>query len=74
MNGVPYRDDYLDSTSNPSFDKNCYILKTDGTVTVDWSNLGVASLTVGNGMGGSPGTADINRGGGLDVLTTLEVK
>lgn len=73
VNGVPYTETYIDSTSSPSFTKNAYILTTNGTVTVDWSNLGVASLTVGNGIGGETGTATLNRGGGLDVLTVLTV-
>lgn len=73
VNGVPYTETYLDSTPSPSFTKNAYILTTNGTVTVDWSNLGVASLTVGNGIGGETGTATLNRGGGLDVLTVLTV-
>ena len=62
-----------DSTSSPSFTKNAYILTTDGTVTIDYSTLGVASLTVGNGVGGATGTATLNRGGGLDVLTIMTV-
>ena len=73
VNGVPYTETYLDSTSSPSFTKNAYILTTDGTVTIDYSTLGVASLTVGNGVGGSTGTATLNRGGGLDVLTIMTV-
>ena len=73
VNGVPYTETYLDSTSSPSFTKNAYILTTDGTVTIDYSTLGVASLTVGNGVGGATGTATLNRGGGLDVLTIMTV-
>ena len=74
VNGVPYTETFLDNNPNPSFTKNVYILKTNGAVTVDWSNLGVASLTVGNGVGGDSGTATLERSGRpLDVLTIMTV-
>ena len=66
-------DKYLDSLTSPSFEKVCHILTSSGTVNIDFSNLGVASLTVGNGVGGATGTATLNRGGGLDVLTIMTV-
>ena len=72
VNGVQYTETFIGG--NPAtFDKDCYILTSNGTINVDWSNLGVASLTVGNGVGGATGTATLNRGGGLDVLTIMTV-
>ena len=68
-NGQPYegvyvesRDDYFLDSFTPSFTKNAFILTTNGTVNVDWSNFGVASLTIGNGIGGEGNTATVSRG------------
>ncbi len=64
---------FLDDRSNPSFEKNCYILTTSSDVSLDYSTLGVASLTVGNGVGGTTGTAVVSRTGNIDVQTNLIV-
>lgn len=72
INGVQVTDTYIGG--NPAqYNKDCYILTTNGSVNVDWSDLGVASLTVGNGIGGDTGTAEISRGGATYVKTNLTI-
>ena len=64
---------FLDDRDNPSFEKNCYILTTGSNVNLEYSTLGVASLTIGNGVGGTAGTAVVSRSGNIDVQTNLIV-
>ena len=78
-NGQPYegvyveeRDDYFLDSFSPSFTKNAFILTTNGTVNVDWSNFGVASLTIGNGIGGEGNTATVSRGN-AELKTQLTI-
>ena len=72
INGAQFTETYIGG-SPATFDKDCYILTTNGTVNVDWSNFGVASLTVGNGVGGNMGTAEISRGGSTELKTKLTI-
>lgn len=72
INGAQFTETYIGG-SPATFDKDCYILTTNGAVNVDWSNFGVASLTVGNGVGGNMGTAEISRGGSTELKTKLTI-
>ncbi|MBR0238182.1 MAG: autotransporter-associated beta strand repeat-containing protein [Thermoguttaceae bacterium] len=72
INGARYSGAELDSRP-PTFSKNCFILTSSGSVNLDWSTLGVACLTVGNGVGGTTGTAVVSRTGNIDVQTNLLV-
>ncbi|MBR5710014.1 MAG: PEP-CTERM sorting domain-containing protein [Thermoguttaceae bacterium] len=72
INGVQVTDTYIGG--NPAqYNKDCYILTTNGSVNIDWSDLGVASLTVGNGIGGEGATAEVSRGGQTIVKTNLTI-
>ena len=72
INGVQVTDTYIGG--NPAqYNKDCYILTTNGSVNIDWSDLGVASLTVGNGVGGEGATAEVSRGGSTTIKTNLTI-
>ncbi len=74
INGSPYQPDngLLDDIANPSFTKDCYILDTKGVnVYIDFNDLGVASLTVGNGTGDK--SATIYRNDTLYLRTSLKI-
>lgn len=72
INGAPFTETYIGG-SPATYDKDCYILTSNGSINVDWSDLGVASLTVGNGVGGDMGTAEISRGGSTIVKTSMTI-
>ncbi|MBR5710013.1 MAG: autotransporter-associated beta strand repeat-containing protein [Thermoguttaceae bacterium] len=60
--------------SNALFTQNCYIYNSyNKTITMDWSDMGVASLTVGDGTSTNT-TATVQRSGTLTVKTNLTVQ
>ncbi|MCR5164050.1 MAG: PEP-CTERM sorting domain-containing protein [Thermoguttaceae bacterium] len=67
---------YIGATSHnvSDFIRNCYVYSTSSDVKIDWSDLGMASLTVGDGTGTRTAAMYSQRGPqGFDIRTTLTV-